>query len=177
MNNQLIETKRLILRPIRTTDFEPLYTYRSLPKVFRYVVLGPDSENETKNFIKWAIAVRKKKPVLTYIWAVTLKKTGQLIGDGNFNIKNQTLREACIGYTLHPDFWGQGYATETAKKLIEFGFKKLKMRRIFATSDTKNIGSHKVLQKADMKWEGTFRKNILQKGKWRDTHQYAILSK
>lgn len=177
MNNSFIETKRLILRPIRTTDFDALLAYGSMPKVYRYVVLGPFGEKDTKNFIKYAIAKRMKKPVLTYVWAVTLKKTGQLIGDSNFNIKDQTLGEAFIGYTLHPNFWGQGYATEMTKKLIEFGFKKLKMHRIFATCDRNNKASDKVLRKAGMKWEGTFRKNMFQKGKWRDTNQYAILSK
>ncbi|HXL72546.1 MAG TPA: GNAT family N-acetyltransferase, partial [bacterium] len=168
----MIETKRLILRPIQATDFDSLYAYGSMPKVYRYVVLGPFGEKDTKNFIQYAIAQGKKKPVQRYVWAVTLKKTGQLIGDCNFNIKNQILREACIGYTLHPNFWGQGYATEMTKKLIEFGFKKLKMHRIFATCDRNNTASNKVLLKAGMKWEGTFRKNMLQKGKWRDTNQY-----
>jgi ribosomal-protein-alanine N-acetyltransferase len=171
-----LETKRLILRPIRTTDFDALQAYRSLTKVYRYLVSGPKSEKDTKNFIKWASALMKK-PVQTYVWAVTLKKNGQLIGDANFNIKHQTFREACIGYNFHPDFWGLGYATEVTKELIQFGFKNLKMHRIFATCDVKNTASNRVLRKAGMKWEGTFRKNMLQKGKWRDTHLYAILSK
>jgi len=171
-----LETKRLILRTPETADLEPLFRYRSLPEVFRYVVSDPKTKKGTVNFIKWAISERKKKPVLSYVWVVVSKKTGDLIGDCNLPIINPNQKEACVGYNLHPDFWNQGYATEITKKLIEFGFKQLKLHRIFATCDTKNAASSRVLLKAGMRWEGTFRKNLLQKGKWRDTHQYAILS-
>jgi RimJ/RimL family protein N-acetyltransferase len=176
IKKSLLETDRLILRIFETTDLESMHRYRSLPQVFRYVVSDPKSRKATANFIKYAIAVRKKKPVLNYIWAVVSKKTGNLIGDCNLPIINLDQKEACLGYTLNPDFWNQGYATEITKKLIEFGFSQLKLHRIFATCDAKNVASSKVLLKAGMQWEGTFRKNILQKGKWRDTHQYAILS-
>ena len=175
-NKSTLETHRLILRAFETTDIGSLCQYRSLPKVFRYVVLGPETKKETTNFIKYAIAEGKKKTVLNYIWAVVSKETGKLIGDCNLPIIHPDQKEACLGYTLHPDFWNQGYATEIAIRLIEFGLRDLKLHRIFATCDVKNIGSAKVLEKAGMRWEGTFRKNILQKGKWRDTHQYAILS-
>jgi RimJ/RimL family protein N-acetyltransferase len=176
MNKSNLETKRLILRPFETTDIESLHRYRSLPKVHRYVVLGPHTKKDTANFIKYAIAEGKKRSVQNHIWAVVSKKTGDVIGDCNLPIVNPAQKEACLGYTLRPEFWNQGYATEVTKKLIEFGFRDLKLHRIFATCDTNNVASSKVLLKAGMRWEGTFRKNLLQKGKWRDTHQYAILS-
>lgn len=176
MKKPYLETKRLILRPFETTDLESMHRYRSLLKVHRYVVLGPHTKKDTANFIKYAIAEGKKRSVQNYIWAVASKKTGNLIGDCNLPIIHPDQKEACLGYTLHPDFWSQGYATEIAIRLIEFGFRNLKLHRIFATCDTNNVASSKVLLKAGMRWEGTFRKNILQKGKWRDTHQYAIIS-
>lgn len=176
MKRPYLETKRLILRAIEPADLEALYRFRSLPKVYRYMVSKPDTQKDTANFIKWTIAERKKKPILNHYWAVVVQKTGDLIGKCNINIVNPGHREASLGYDLHPDFWDQGYATEAAKRMIAFGFKDLKLHRIYATCDPKNVGSRKVLLKAGMKWEGTFRKNMLQKGKWRDTHQYAILS-
>ena len=171
-----LETHRLILRAIETTDFESLHRFRSLPQVYRYVVASPDTKKDTAAFIKWAIAQMKKKPVQHYRWAVISKNTGNLIGECNLRIEKTAHKEGAIGYNFHPDFWNQGYATETTKKLIEFGFSQLKLHRIVATCDTKNVGSGKVLLNAGMRWEGTFRKNMLQKGKWRDTHQYAIIS-
>jgi ribosomal-protein-alanine N-acetyltransferase len=176
MKKPYLETKRLILRAIETTDLESLYRFRSLPKVYRYLVASPDTKKDTANFIKWTISERKKKPVQNYYWAVVVKKTGDLIGKCNINIVSPGHQEASLGYDLHPDFWNQGYATEATKEMISFGFRDVKLHRIYATCDPKNVGSGKVLLKAGMKWEGTFRKNMLQKGKWRDTHQYAILS-
>jgi RimJ/RimL family protein N-acetyltransferase len=176
MNKYKLETHRLVLRAIETADLDSLYRFRSLPQVYRYVVADPDTKKDTASFVKWAIAQMKKKPVLHYRWAVVSKETGNLIGECNFRVGDPNLKDAAIGYSFHPDFWNQGYATETTKKLIEFGFSRLKLHRIVATCDTKNMGSSKALLKAGMRWEGTFRKNILQKGKWRDTHQYAILA-
>jgi len=74
IKKSLLETDRLILRIFETTDLESMHRYRSLPQVFRYVVSDPKSRKATANFIKYAIAVRKKKPVLNYIWAVVSKK-------------------------------------------------------------------------------------------------------
>jgi ribosomal-protein-alanine N-acetyltransferase len=176
MKKSYLETKRLILRAIESADFESLYRFRSLPVVYRYVVADPDTKKDTATFMKWAIALGKKKHAQHYVWAVVSKETGNQIGKCDIHITDPDLKEGSIGYSFHPNYWNQGFATETTKGLIGYGFSQLKLHRLFATCDTKNAGSSKVLLKAGMKWEGTFRKNILQKGKWRDTHQYAIVS-
>ena len=63
-------------------------------------------------------------------------------------------REAFIGYCLSRDSWGQGYATETAKGLLSFGFSQLRLHRIFATCDPANLASARVLEKSGMQLEG-----------------------
>lgn len=73
-------------------------------------------------------------------------------------------------------FWSKGYATETAKALVEFGFKKLCLHRVFATCDPENTASARVLEKTGMKLEGHIREHKLVKGKWRDSLLYAIIN-
>ncbi len=80
-----------------------------------------------------------------------------------------------MGYGVNRTVWGRGYTTEAAKAMIHFGFQKLGLRRITSTCDVKNKASARVMEKAGMKREGLFRKNVFQKGKWRDTFFYAIL--
>lgn len=165
-----------MIREIADGDFNDLYAYWSLPKAWKYAVLGPNSKVETKNFVKYAQAENRKKPREQYRFAIVLLDTGHLIGDCNIIISNPTDHEAHIGYALHPDFWNQGFTTEAVKELIRFGFKQLKLHRIFATCDTKNLASKRVLEKSGMRYEGTFRKDKFQKGRWRDTHQFAVIN-
>ena len=53
-----------------------------------------------------------------------------------------------IGYRLSRISWGKGYATELAKALVEYGFKKKRLKKIVAVTHPENIGSKKVLEKA-----------------------------
>jgi ribosomal-protein-alanine N-acetyltransferase len=80
-----------------------------------------------------------------------------------------------VGYCFRPDRWGRGHATEAAKAMIQFWFQKLGLHRITATCDVQNIALVRILEKAGMRKEGFFRKNVFQKSKWRDTFLYAVL--
>ncbi len=78
-------------------------------------------------------------------------------------------------YVLNRNFWKLGYATETVQALVKFGFKELKLHRIFATCDAENFASAHVMEKVGMQREAHFRENGWVKGKWRDSLLYAIL--
>jgi RimJ/RimL family protein N-acetyltransferase len=92
-------------------------------------------------------------------------------------VSNIEKNEGYIGYCLNRQFWGQGYATETARALLEFGFNKLNLHRIFATCDPANAASRHVLDKIGLTYEGHFRENVYCKGEWHDELFYAILEK
>jgi ribosomal-protein-alanine N-acetyltransferase len=72
-------------------------------------------------------------------------------------------------------YWGQGYATETGKALLTFGFDGLGLHRIFATCDPANVPSAHVLEKIGMQREGRIREHKWAKRRWRDSLLYAIL--
>ncbi|MDY0409775.1 GNAT family N-acetyltransferase [Paracerasibacillus soli] len=76
---------------------------------------------------------------------------------------------------MNPKYWKMGFATEVANLLISYGFKQLKLHRIFATCDPRNIGSLRVLEKVGMMKEGRIREHILIKDGWRDSLLYSVL--
>jgi [ribosomal protein S5]-alanine N-acetyltransferase len=80
-----------------------------------------------------------------------------------------------IGYCLHPQYWGMGYASEAARAILEFGFTELGVHRIFATCHPDNSNSYNVMKRIGMKQEGHLREHIRYKGKWRDSYLYSIL--
>lgn len=109
--------------------------------------------------------------------AVILKSENRVIGGCGLRVINPTLRIGDLGYGFNRVYWGKGYATETVKALVAFGFSKLKLHRLWATCDAQNKASARVLEKAGLRFEGLMRENILQRGKWRNTRLYAMLDK
>ena len=80
-----------------------------------------------------------------------------------------------LGYWVGKPYWGNGYATEAAKAVINFGFGKLFLHRIQATHFGNNPASGKVMQKIGMAYEGCRRQHTLKWGKYRDIWLYGIL--
>jgi len=172
---QIVQTKRLVLRDFEEADWKAVHSYASDPEVVRYMNWGPNTIEETKNFIQRAINSQKERPRRTYTLAIVLEPDNKLIGGCGIYVSNTDNREAYIGYVLNRNFWGKGYATETAKALLKFSFEKLNLHRIFATCDPANIASACVLEKVGMKLEGHLRKHKWAKGEWRDSLLYAVL--
>ena len=73
------------------------------------------------------------------------------------------------------EYWGNGYCTEAAKSVLNYGFSKRKLDRIYAFHFSDNIASGKVLIKIGMELEGTTKNEFWHRGKLRDTVHYSIL--
>ena len=80
-----------------------------------------------------------------------------------------------IGYALVPSERGKGYCTEAAKTIVDYLFLSREVIRIQACTDTRNLGSQKVLEKAGFSKEGVLRKSWFIRGEWRDLMVYSIL--
>jgi ribosomal-protein-alanine N-acetyltransferase len=172
---EVIRTKRLMLRDLEEADWQAVHDYASDPEVVRYMNWGPNTEEETRDFIQRAFAGQDEQPRRNYTLAIVLRNEDMLIDGCSINVSNPNNREGWIGYCLNQHFWGRGYATETAKALTYFGFDKPSLHRIFATCDPANAASARVLEKVGMKCEGHIREHVWAKGKWRGSLLYAIL--
>ncbi len=177
MKNIKLTTERLFLREVRKSDWKAVHEYAIDPIVCKFMPWGPNTEEDTKNYIKRAMNFRKEVPRTTFELAIILKSNQKRIGGCCIVISDVGNKQGWIGYCLNKNFWQQGYVTEAAVKLLEFGFEKLKLHRIFATCDTKNIGSARVLEKIGMRREGQMREHKLIRKKWRDSFLYAVINK
>jgi RimJ/RimL family protein N-acetyltransferase len=172
---EAVRTERLLLRDLTESDMEAVHSYASDPEVVRYMDWGPNTKEDTENFIQRAIANQKEQPRRNYTLAIVLNAEDTLIGSCGIHVSNPDNREGWLGYCLNRHFWGRGYATETARALLAFGFTQISLHRIFATCDPASIASARVLEKIDMQREGHLRKHKWAKGAWRDSFLYAIL--
>ena len=138
---------------------------------------GPNTESDTKKFIRKAIKYQSSKPRTQFELAVTLRQTGELIGGCGIEKRLQQPKIGIIGYCLNKAYWNKGYATESTQALLEFGFTRLKLHKISALCDPENIGSNRVLEKSGMKLEGHLKENFAVRGRWTDEMLYSILER
>ncbi len=106
--------------------------------------------------------------------AVVLKNTNQLIGAVALTLA-MAHRRGVLGYWIGLPFWGQGYATEAARAMLNYGFHELGLQRIQAQHLSRNPASGKVMQKLGMKHEGHLRAHVLKWGVSEDVDVYGIL--
>lgn len=173
--NLPLKTERLILRDFVESDWPAVHEYASDDEVVRYLTFGPNSEEDTRNFLQREISLQTQKPRQHFALAVTLKAQKQLIGICRISTLDTVNKIGSIGYCFIKKFWGQGYATEAVREIICFGFQELGLHRIFATCHPANIASVRVMQKNGMQQEGYLRQHHWIKGEWRDSWLYAIL--
>jgi len=175
--NLILQTERLILRDFREEDWRDAHEYGSDAETVKYMPFGPNTEEETKDFISRALARQKETPRLFYDFAIVKKPGKKLIGSCSINIIDSPNGEAMIGYILHRDYWNKGYITEAARAVVAFGFEQMNLHRIIASCDPENTGSYHVMEKIGMQREGYLRQEKMFKGVWRDFLLYAILEK
>ena len=171
----VLETERLILRPITIADAEDVFEYGSDPEVTKYVIFLTHSS--IADSIKWlekASAEFARKEQMTF--AITLMSDGKFIGSCGFHHFSPEHHRVKIGYVLNRKYWGMGYVTETVRELIRFAFEEMGMHRIQATCDFENVKSAQAMERCGMKLEGTFRDHELRRGKFVATKVYAILN-
>jgi len=175
--NSKLSTDRFYLREFEENDWPAVHRYAGQEQVSRYQPWGPNTEAESRNYVRQLIEGAAKADRTQFAFAVIWKESGKLIGAGELSIQNPANRVGEIGYILHPDYWGQGIATEMAKLLIRYGFDEWNLHRIFATCDPNNTGSQKVLEKVGMVYEGRLRENMRMQNGWRDSMIFSMLEK
>ncbi|HEX3129985.1 MAG TPA: GNAT family N-acetyltransferase [Thermoanaerobaculia bacterium] len=166
-------TPRLELRDFRPDDFAAVHAYGSDPKVTLYTAFGPNTEEQTRAFLDRVAEESAAEPREHHNLAVVDRESGALFGGCGLIGRGERTHE--IGYVLHRDWWGRGFATEIVRALLDFGFGELAAHRIYARVAPENEASSRVLLKHGFRLEGHLRKECFVRGEWQDSLLYAIL--
>jgi RimJ/RimL family protein N-acetyltransferase len=171
-----IITERLHLRPFTHDDLHALHAYESRPDVARYLYWEPRDLDAVRTHLDrktTRVTLHDEGDALDI--AVTLRTDGQLIGNAVLIWTSKQHRQGEIGYILHPDHHGHGYATEAARELLRLGFEGLGLHRLVGRLDGRNTASARVLEKLGMRREAHLVHNEHVKGEWTDEIIYAML--
>ena len=152
-----LETDRLLLRPFTPEDAQQMYdNWASDPEATRFLTWKPHaSVDATRNWLTYR-ATQYEKPDY-YGWAITLKDSGEVIGDISIVRSDEDLRMAELGWVLARKCWGQGYAPEAARAMIDHLIDTVGYHRIQAWHDVQNPKSGRAMIKSGMRYEGTLR--------------------
>lgn len=146
MNTPILQTERLILRTLKTSDAEYIFkTWTSDPRVAKYMLYTTHQNSQVT--YEWLKTVEEGEAGPNYDWGFELKSTGCLIGSGGLYLNEDN--SYTIGYNFAFDYWHQGFATEAAKAFVEFA-KSIGIKKLISTHATPNIYSGKVMQKIGM---------------------------
>ncbi len=170
-----LETDRLILREFHENDWRAVAAYWSDPRYQRFYPELEDVKSVVLELVSRCIEAQQVEPRRTYQLAIARRDDGRLIGNCGLRVNSPENREANIGYELNPEEWGQGFATEAASAIVEFGFDTLGMHRIWAECNAENVASSRVLTKLVMQREARLRDHRWFRDRWWDTEVYAVL--
>ena len=143
----IIETERLVLRPVTLDDAEAMFEYASNQENTRYTFPTNQSLEETKNNIAQFYLANPLGR-----WGIELKSTGEFIGTIDLHKMDTVLKKAAIGYIINQKYWNQGLTTEANRAVIELAFEKIGMNKLDAFHDKDNPASGKVMEKSGMRF-------------------------
>ncbi len=170
-----LHTERLLLRAPVPGDFNTLYALHSRKDVARHMLWEPWTMEDTQAHLSRNIQSPSFAcPAANLALVMILRDTNELIGDINLQWANQ---QGNLGFALHPDHQGNGYATEAAELMLMLGFKHLHLHRIESQCNAQNEKSYRLMERLGMRREGHAIECWFVKGEWWDHFTYAILAR
>ncbi len=164
--NLELETDRLLLRPLVENDWEMALETFMDPEVMKFVA---DVGSEEALAEEMKIAVRRGAGGRIGVWCVLQRETGEKLGtaillplpieedDTDWSLVQEDRypdADIEVGYILKRSAWGNGYATEACRRLVQFAFEETELDEIVAVTDPRNAASQEVLRKCGLRDEG-----------------------
>ena len=142
-----LETENLILRPFKDDDVDDYFGVLDSPEVRRWLHI-PESLDRSDAWQQMAWFVGQWELRGTGHWALEEKKSGQFVGRaGLHRPERHDWPGVEVGWLLHPDYWGRGYATEAGAAAVRYGFEDLQVDKLFSCILLENHRSQAVAKR------------------------------
>ena len=173
-----VRTRRLVIRPAIFDDEEAIWSYRRLEATSMWL--------HTRHRDRAAFRARFQDPAERANMLV-IERGGAVIGNllvrvedpwSQTEVREQAAgTQAEIGWVLHPDHVGHGYATEAVREIFRVCFDQLGLRRVVAGCFAANTASWQLMERVGMRREQhTVRDALHRSGEWMDGYGYALLA-
>ena len=149
----ILTTPRLRLEPFSDLHLAALHAVNRDPAVMRYITGKPDTPEDTQ-----AAIARVKKRWAEWgfsWWSFFEQDSDEIIGSGCIQyLGGDTANPLEIGWRLRQDKWGQGLASEAARRMAQFAFETIGGERLCAVCHPDNHSSARVMQRLGMQYQG-----------------------
>ena len=171
-------SERLVLRLLHPDDLDDVHAYQRLPEVARYLFRPPRTREDCARLLAdgpvtpgWDHDGDKA------ILGITRHHQPGVVGEIMLKLDDARAQQMEIGWIVHPDHAGQGYATEAARTVAVAAFEQLDAHRIFARLDADNAASARVCERLGMRREAHLVENDLDlDGRWASEYVYGALA-
>ena len=142
--NRILETDRLVLRPMSDSDYKSLQEVLSDPETMKYYA-APYDEAGVQKWIDWCKASQANRGFS--LWSVILKETGQMIGDCGVSMQiiDDEMRPE-IGYHLNKKYHHQGIGKEMTQAVRDYFFTHFNENEVYSYMDKDNLPSYKTAE-------------------------------
>ena len=146
-----LESKRLIIRPLVPEDFEAYFSFIRDYKATQYLSLNQEQRTRRGSKEMFDLIIENyAKENQIFVLAVIRKEDNKYMGSlGLYPVEDSSDWE--VFYTLLPDYWGKGYATEATRRILTYAFFELNLDRILAYIFPENEASARVAERLGMK--------------------------
>jgi RimJ/RimL family protein N-acetyltransferase len=173
-----VRTARLTIRVATAGDVEAVWRFRRLDEVSRWITRAPATVDEFRSQFDDSDTLAR---------TLVVECGGEVIGDLMLRVEDAWSQaevadqargvQAELGWVLHPDHAGQGYATEAVRELIRLCFEDLGLRRVVANCFAANDASWRLMERVGMRRElYSVRESLHRSGEWLDGMAYALLA-
>jgi RimJ/RimL family protein N-acetyltransferase len=162
------------LREFALSDVDDAVAIVGDDRVTRWLSFDTRDRSATHAMLAAAMAAAATRPRTECYLAVVLPANDRVIGFARLALGG--VGAAKLGYAIHADHWGHGYATDAARTLIAYGLDHLGLHRITAAVGPDNEPSKGVLKRLGFTHEGRLRDHVWTNGAWRDSLLYSLLA-
>lgn len=109
------------------------------------------------------------------MFAIEFRPEGRVIGEVGVYVHGGVSRRGDMGWALHEDYRGRGYASKAARVLLRYAFEVENLHRVTASCASANKASLRLMERLGMRQEAHTQKSIWIGGAWHDEYTYALL--
>ncbi|GIJ30508.1 hypothetical protein Vqi01_56700 [Micromonospora qiuiae] len=163
----------ITLRELRPDDAADALAIIGDDRVTHWLSFDSRDHAAAVAMIEGAVTRAQLNPRTEYYLAVA-DPEDRMIGFARLGLTGH--QAAKLGYAIHADHWGHGYATDAARTIVNYGFRELRLHRITAAIGPDNAASIAVAKRLGMQYEGRLRDHVYTNNAWRDSLLYSILA-
>jgi RimJ/RimL family protein N-acetyltransferase len=170
----LVENDQIGLSPVLPSDRERFFYLQQDPDINRYIRV-PEPDEMVETFLTALIKPWDQQEHAWHGLGLREKNSAALCGLIFYRYKNKFAEVLELGWKLHPDVWGKGYATAGARLMMQYLSENYPVHKYVAFCDSENGASERIMQKLGMHKEGYFKADYKIGDEWRDDLAYGLV--